>query len=393
MKPGDRAAPANAGLGARELLLAGLGIGAIAWLIRDDAGVGTLLQLGDTARALLWILPLHVINVMLDGGAWWLLLRGAPGERRRQPPGFALTAWIALVRDAAGTLLPVCRVGGDVLGVRLIAPYTSSWSFAAASVISEVGLHILTQCAFWAAGLALLATHSDLLQRMPEAIAVGYTVIAATAATGVLLVLGQSPLPRRRPAASAVSPTAANPADGNRAGDDMGGGTNAETAAAKDNAPTAHRRGALTRLADWMFGRMAERIAGGAQAIQADLHRIRSQHGRLLAAAVAQLAGIAVGSMETWLILLALNHPLPLVDAMAMEATTQAVRSVVAVVPAGLGVQEACLAALASMYGMSSSVGLGVSLLKRARELLLGLPALASWAWWELSSLRVSART
>ena len=48
-------------------------------------------------------------------------------------------------------------------------------------------------------------------------------------------------------------------------------------------------------------------------------------------------------------------------------------------VPAAIGVQEAGYAMLAPLFGLPAEMGVAVSLLKRAREIVLGVPALIYW--------------
>ncbi len=44
-----------------------------------------------------------------------------------------------------------------------------------------------------------------------------------------------------------------------------------------------------------------------------------------------------------------------------------------------LGVQEAAYAVLAPLFGIGAEFGLAVSLLKRARDIAVGVPILAIW--------------
>jgi uncharacterized membrane protein YbhN (UPF0104 family) len=61
----------------------------------------------------------------------------------------------------------------------------------------------------------------------------------------------------------------------------------------------------------------------------------------------------------------------------------QAMRHLAFMVPAGLGVQEATLVLFGSALGISSELALAVSMAKRLREVLCGVPALLSWQWLE----------
>ena len=61
------------------------------------------------------------------------------------------------------------------------------------------------------------------------------------------------------------------------------------------------------------------------------------------------------------------------------------------VVPGSLGVQEVAYVALGSVFGVDAAVMLGVSLLRRGRDLALGIPVLIVWQVLEWRALRHSA--
>ena len=107
----------------------------------------------------------------------------------------------------------------------------------------------------------------------------------------------------------------------------------------------------------------------------------RRSIGVLARAVVWQLAGLIVGCSETWVALRWLGHPLSPAAAMVLESVTQAARSLIFVAPAGLGVQEAGLIGVGQVLGLGSDVAMALSLAKRMREILFGLPALAAWQW------------
>jgi uncharacterized membrane protein YbhN (UPF0104 family) len=61
----------------------------------------------------------------------------------------------------------------------------------------------------------------------------------------------------------------------------------------------------------------------------------------------------------------------------------QAVRHLAFVVPSGLGVQEAGLVVFGGALGVDGELAIAISMVKRVRELLCGLPSLVSWQWVE----------
>jgi uncharacterized membrane protein YbhN (UPF0104 family) len=105
-----------------------------------------------------------------------------------------------------------------------------------------------------------------------------------------------------------------------------------------------------------------------------------------------QLAALISGSFEIWFALRLFGHPVGWGAALALESMTQAVRHLAFVVPAGLGIQEAGLVLFGHAFGISSELALAVSMAKRIREVLCGLPALMSWQWSESRRIQGLAR-
>ncbi len=78
-----------------------------------------------------------------------------------------------------------------------------------------------------------------------------------------------------------------------------------------------------------------------------------------------------------------LGQPLGPTDSFILESLSSGVRAAAFMVPAALGVQEGGLVLFGALFGLSAEIGLAISLSKRVRELLLGLPGLFFWYWIE----------
>jgi hypothetical protein len=74
-----------------------------------------------------------------------------------------------------------------------------------------------------------------------------------------------------------------------------------------------------------------------------------------------------------------MGAPLGFGAVLVVESLLYAIRSVAFAVPNALGVQEGAYILLGGMFGVGPEVALALSILKRARDLALGLPALLSW--------------
>jgi hypothetical protein len=74
-----------------------------------------------------------------------------------------------------------------------------------------------------------------------------------------------------------------------------------------------------------------------------------------------------------------MGAPLGIGPLVAIESLLYAARSAAFIVPNTVGIQEGAYIGLGGLFGMGPEVALALSLLKRARDLSLGLPTLQAW--------------
>jgi putative membrane protein len=132
---------------------------------------------------------------------------------------------------------------------------------------------------------------------------------------------------------------------------------------------------ALERLAAWLGLASLGAMAGLHDTIRT-LHR---NHRNLGMSFLWHLASWIIGASEIWLALHLLGSPAGFGEALILESLVQAVRSAAFVVPGGLGVQEGGYILLGGLLGLSPEFCLSLALIKRVRELLVGLPGLIAW--------------
>jgi putative membrane protein len=322
--------------GARTMgwLAAAAGLALLAALIQAEGWPGIAAAVERAGWALLLIVPARVVTQALDTRAWRLLLDPFdPG--RAAGPAFLL--WVAFVREAVNRLLPVANIGGEVVGVRLARRRIPDAAGVAASVVVEVLLTIAVLYLFCGLGAVLMLR----LAAGPGLVGV---VVAALLLSLPLPLLAGWWLARGAP---------------------------------------------FARVERW-----ARRLAGprhlldGAR-IDAGIQCLFARHGLLARAALWSLLSYVLGTFETWYVLALLGHPVGLQAALAIEALTQAVRHAGFMVPAGLGVQEAAVLLFGQLAGVGGDVALALALVKRMREIATGVPALVSWQWCELRTLKV----
>jgi putative membrane protein len=312
-----------------------MGLALLAPLLRR-ADLGALFQLAAAGGfGLLWLVPYRAVYFLLYALGWRRLL--APHDPHGRA-GAAYLFWVTVVRDAVDRLLPVASVGGAFVGVRLLRWRGVPGVPAAATVIVEVLLTVIALYLFSALGVLLLlsaALPGPDYRRLALALLLTLPVPALLAA-----LLRYGALFRRL--AGLLAPVTG--------------------------------LGALT---------------AGAESLDAQLRDCLRRRGALAFAGGLQLLAFVSASFEVWFLLRLFGHPVGIVAALILESLTQAFRHAAFMVPAALGVQEATLVALGHLLGISTELALAVSLAKRLRELLCGLPALISWQWQEGRRLRV----
>ena len=113
-----------------------------------------------------------------------------------------------------------------------------------------------------------------------------------------------------------------------------------------------------------------------AEAIDLSIQEIYRRGGAVAASFLLSLVGWLVGTGEVFLVLQLLGHPASWLDSLLLESLGQAIRGAAFAVPGALGVQEGGYLLLAPLAGLPPDAALALSLAKRAREILLGLPGL-----------------
>jgi len=314
----------------RLALLLGTTLG-IVLVLRE--GLGPILALLAAAGwTLLWLVPLHGLPLLLDALGWRTLLRAAAVSPAVTSPGRLFV--IASVREAVNRLLPVANIGGEIAGIRMLWRDGAPAAAVAASVIVEVLLTIISQLLFAAAGVLLLL-HLTGKAALASQLLLGLALAVPVVAVLYLLI---------------------------------------------------HRGALFQRILRGVESTLdlPAKLLGTreqARAVDARLRELLGRPGTLLATVAWQLAGFAAGAIETWLALTWLQHPVGLATALALESLTQAIRHFIFVVPAGLGVQEAGLVGFGYLLGLPNDASIALSLAKRMREILFGVPALAYWQW------------
>lgn len=300
--------------------LAGLALatGLIVW--QGAGAVGSAVLAAGWGLAI--VIAVEILPLGIDALAWRTLI---PAAVR---PGVGVALWARWIRQSVGQLLPVAQVGGDVVGARMLYLRGVPGEVAGATVVVDLTLGAATQLVYALTGLALLWARPG-----------GDGVAAGVLIGGGVLVLGLAGF------------------------------------------VIAQRNGLFRFLA-----RRLHAVSGGLLALVGSAerldHAVRAVYARpwdLARNAALQLLSWTTGTLEVWLALRFIGHPVGLVEAYILQSLTRMVRSAAFPVPGGLGVQEAGLMVLAGLLGLNPEIGLALSLIKRVRELVLGVPGLIAW--------------
>jgi putative membrane protein len=309
---------------ALTLLGLALGTGAVVWL-----GVGHIVH---TVMKIGWIGLFCVVAwqcavFVLLGTAWWTLVPEIP---------LPIVTWGRLVREGGETCLPFSEVGGLIFGARAIMLSGVDYTEAGASSIVDVICEGIALVPFLLFGLVML------LARKP-----GSSLILPLAAGLAVLVAGGGVafLLRRRLA-------------------------------------RLLRDGAARLLRPWV--KDSPERAGAIERATDELFR---RYRRIISASLVHLLSWFGGGGNVWITYHLLGATPSFLDAFAIESTLSGALAISFMVPAGLGVQELTYVGVGGLFGMPAHLSLSLSLIRRARDIVIGAPSLLLWQAFEARKL------
>jgi glycosyltransferase 2 family protein len=288
--------------------------------------VGAFLRLGASGFILLCLAHAAVVAVM--GLAWRFCL---PKWSAVRTPGVIAAR---MLREAGAEVLPLSELGGYVLGARAAVLAGATSLEAAASTLVDLTTEAAAQLGFVALGLAAL------YQLRPDAPLLRPTAVVVAILIGVVAFAA---LYFER--------------------------------SVKFVAPA---RAAIRR---WFV------LFGDTERAFAIMGAITHQRGAVTAAFLLHLVGWLGIAGEAWLALRLLGAPIPYPSALILESLLYAARSLGFFAPNAVGVQEGAYALLAPLVGLNVTEALALSLVKRARDIVIGAPTLLLWQRAEAARL------
>ena len=294
-------------------------------LIVREGATKILAALASASWALPVVALVNLGRLLSDGTAWLVLI---PKANR---PRFLTAIWIRWAGSSINDFLPSARLGGDILTARL-ATIRGGLSPTLVAGVAVVGMTL-------SAPMRLLVTVGTLFwfaqvtgqhQFYFPTLLAGLTTLVAALALYAAQRFGLFRL---------VTPLVSR----------------------------------VRQLSKWdLLTRVGAKFDDTVQAIY-------RRPGALLVSALMWTVSWLISCLETWIGLFALGIQTSFIVALIIETAGQGVRSVLFMVPAGLGVFEGGTVMICNLLGIPSDIALALSLIRRAQEALFNVPGIVMW--------------
>jgi putative membrane protein len=306
-----------------------VGVALAAWLLKSY-GVRHILELLGHAGlfGVLAITAFHGLQMLASALGWRAIAaRGSQDEPLRI---YLLLRWI---REGVNNLLPLAQIGGEVVAWNLLRQRGAKPAVAIAGTVADLTMEMVTQIVFTILGVLLLfVTGADVSS---ASIFASGLLIATLFMVGLFVAL-------RLGFAELIE-------------------------------------NALLRLGRLMGWAGAAHIEGLNQALMECYRKPR----RVMRSGFWHLLSWLLGGLEVWLALKFLGQHVDLGTGLVIESLGQAAKALGFAIPGALGIQEGGYVMVCSAFGLPAELGIALSLMKRLREVILGVPALVAWQHFE----------
>jgi putative membrane protein len=286
----------------------------------------------------------HLVPLFLDSLEWWILFPKQDNLRLRT------IYWVRWVGESISNLVPVAQVGGDIVRARLAVLSGAPISLATATVLVDITVSVFVQTFFTLLGLSLLILATGRTNLMAPALAGAPLAIAAVAGFYSVQRLGMFRL-----FGAMVSCFVDDP--------------------------------------QW------QSLAGKGGEIDQTLRKVYARGRAVAACCGITMLSFVIGSVEVWIGLYALGVPASFDKALILESVGQGVQTALCLIPGALGVREGGYLVVGGLLGIPGDTALALALIRRVRELALGVPGLVAWQlvegdhFWRRHELRTARRS
>lgn len=292
-------------------------------LVRQGAA-DVVRAVASTGGWLAVIVAFHLVPLFLDSLDWWILFPEQDKLRLRT------IYWLRWVGESIANLVPAAQVGGDIVRARLAVFRGAAIPVATATVVVDITVSVFVQTFFTLLGLTLLILVTGRTHLMGPALAGAPLAVGAVAGFYLVQRLGMFRL-----FGVIVSRFVSDPR--------------------------------------WRS------LAGKGGEIDQTLRRVYARGRAVAASCGATMASFVVGSVEVWIGLYALGVPAGFDKALILESVGQGVQSALCLIPGALGVREGGYLVVGALLGIPGDAAFALALIRRVRELALGVPGLVVW--------------
>ncbi|MER2520722.1 MAG: flippase-like domain-containing protein [Bdellovibrionales bacterium] len=265
----------------------------------------------------------HLVPMLCCVIGWRGLM---PGRKR---PSLGYFFYILWLRASVNNLMPVARIGGEIVSVRVMVRQGVRQSLAIASTVVELTTSVAAVFVFVVLGVALFSlriSDTDLGMKLASGVLISIPMIAAMVAVQKFGFFGM-----------------------------------------------------LDKIFTLMVRDRWKNFSGSAARLDRAVRLMYKRRARVLACFFWQFMSWVTGTFEVWLALYFLGHPLGLAECFMIESLIQASTSAAFMVPGALGVQEAGFLVFGRMLGLSPEIATALAVIRRCRDLLLYVPGLIAW--------------
>jgi putative membrane protein len=270
------------------------------------------------------IAAFHFVPILLDALAWRVLFPKAVRPRWQS------LFWMRWIGESISNLIPSAAVGGDIVRARLATITGTPMAVAAATVIVDVTLGVVTQILFTLLGLILLVQ------------ATGRTSLVGPTLIGAILAI-----------------------------------------AAIAGFYIAQRLG-IFRFISVIITRLVKSpewssLVQSGETLDQTVRDFYARRRGVLACCLWTIISLIASSGEIFIALYALGAHPTFLNALILQSMAMTVKSAAFPVPGQLGVQESGYLVVGNLLGIPGETAFAISLLARFRDLIVGIPGLVLW--------------
>jgi putative membrane protein len=266
----------------------------------------------------------HLLPLFLDSFEWWLLF---PADSR---PCLRITFWARYLGESFSNLVPAAQVGGDIVRARIAVFYGTPMVVSVGTVLVDITVSVFIQTLFTLVGLSLLIWVTGRTNFLwPTLLGAPFAILAVA---GFYFV----------------------------------------------------QRWGMFRLFGAIISHSAKHEGWRSLVVRSGeldqvLGKIYSRIGSVTACCLVTMISFVTGSVEVWIGLHALGVPASFEKALILECVGQGIQTVLCLVPGALGVREGGYIMVGGLLGIPGDAAFALALIRRVRELALGLPGLFAW--------------